>query len=45
MSFHDQKLWQESYVALMDIYEVGEQNEVHDLLESAQEVGEPHPSG
>lgn len=38
MSFHEQKLWQQAYVALMDIYEALQDEEAHDLLESAQTV-------
>lgn len=38
MNFHEHKLWQESYVALMDIHEAVEDEQAHDLLESAQEV-------
>ena len=38
MSFHEQKLWQQSYVALMDIHEALEGVGANDLLESAQTV-------
>ena len=37
-NFHEHKLWQASYVALMDIYEALEDGQAQDLLESAQEV-------
>lgn len=38
MSFHEQKLWQESYVALMDIHQALEAGVADDLVESAQTV-------
>ena len=38
MSFHEQKLWQQSYVALMDLHETLEAGVADDLLESAQTV-------
>lgn len=38
MSFHEHKLWQQSYVALMDLHEALEGGEADDLLESAQTV-------
>lgn len=38
MSFHEHKLWQQSYVALMDLYEVLEGGDADDLLGSAQNV-------
>lgn len=37
-NFHEHKLWQESYVALMDIYEALEDGGAPELVTSAQEV-------
>lgn len=37
-NFHEHKLWQESYVALMDIHEALEEGEGSELITSAQEV-------
>lgn len=38
MNFHEHKLWQASYVALMDLHGALDGEEANDLLESAQEV-------
>lgn len=37
-NFHEHKLWQESYVALMDVHEVVESEDARDLITSAEEV-------
>lgn len=37
-NFHEHKLWQESYVALMDLYEALEDGGAPELVTSAQEV-------
>lgn len=38
VNFHEHKLWQPSYVALMDLYEALEERDADDLVGSAQAV-------
>lgn len=38
MTFHEHKLWQQAYVALMDLHQALEERDADDLVGSAQAV-------